>query len=106
MRAISGKYNDSVGNLFLGIDKDSGTVNPNIFERENWLTILLGVLLILEGTKQLVRWTQMVVSQPSFGFFPDDLTQIIAACNKVLASMDTAKKKGCFTDYHQENELK
>ena len=77
IRAISGKFIGSIGYLFLGINKETKTVNPNIFNRENWLTVLLGVLLILEGTKQLVRWTQMFVPQPIFGFFPDDTTQII-----------------------------
>jgi hypothetical protein len=76
IRAISGKFIGSIGYLFLGINKETKTVNPNIFNRENWLTMLLGVLLILEGTKQLVRWTQMFVSQPIFGFFPEDTTQI------------------------------
>ncbi|MCD6346199.1 MAG: hypothetical protein J7L96_02135 [Bacteroidales bacterium] len=52
-------------------------MNSKIFQRENWLTILLGVLFIIEGTKQLVRWTQIFVPQPVFGFFPNDLTQII-----------------------------
>jgi hypothetical protein len=37
----------------------------------------MGVLFILEGTKQLVRWTQIFVPQPAFGFFPDDLTQVL-----------------------------
>lgn len=77
IRAISGKYIGSIGYSFLGIDKESKTVNPNIFKRETWLTILLGVLFILEGTKQLIRWTQIFVPQPVFGFFPDDLTQVI-----------------------------
>lgn len=77
IRAISGKYIGSIGYIFLSINKEAKTVSTAIFERENWLTILLGVLLILEGTKQLVRWTQMFVSQPIFGFFPDDITQIL-----------------------------
>lgn len=77
IRAISGKYIGSIGYMFLSINKETKTITPSIFERENWLTILLGVLLILEGTKQLVRWTQMFVSQPIFGFFPDDVTQVL-----------------------------
>lgn len=77
IRAISGKYIGSIGYLFLGIDKETKVVNSDIFERENWLTILLGILLILEGTKQLVRWMQMFVPQPIFGIFADDTTQII-----------------------------
>ncbi|NJA07567.1 hypothetical protein HC024_17795 [Methylococcaceae bacterium WWC4] len=77
MRAISRKFIGSIGYLFLGIDNETKLVNKNIYDGENWLTIVLGVLLILEGTKRLVRWTQVFVSQPIFGFIPDDTTQII-----------------------------
>lgn len=62
---------DAPGFYFLGIYKatrsisDSGQpskaintllVDPRIYNHENWLTILIGVLLVLEGSKQLVRW--------------------------------------------------
>ncbi len=77
IRAATSKYFGSIGYSFLSIDKNSMCVNEGIFKRENWLSILLGVLLILEGTKQIVRWTQMFVSQPAFGFFPDEATQIL-----------------------------
>ena len=77
IRAYLGKRVGSIGYLFLGIEKESKSVRSSIFERENWLTILLGVLFILEGTKQLVRWTQMFVPEPIFGFFPDDATQVL-----------------------------
>jgi hypothetical protein len=77
VRAVTSKFIGSIGYNFLSIDKNSVSVNQDILRRENWLSILLGVLLILEGTKQLVRWTQMFVSQPAFGFFPDETTQII-----------------------------
>ena len=77
VRTISYKNMGSIGSTFMSIDKDSMCVKEDIFKRENWLTILLGVLLILEGSKQLVRWTQAFVSQPAFGFFPDETTQII-----------------------------
>lgn len=77
IRAISGKYIGSIGYLFLGIDKESGTVSQRVFERETWLTMLLGVLFVLEGTKQLVRWTQMFVPMPFFGLVPGDITQVL-----------------------------
>lgn len=77
IRAISGRYIGSIGYSFLGIDRVSRTVSPCIFGRENPLTMLIGVLFILEGSKQLVRWTQLSVSQPFFGVIPDDTTQII-----------------------------
>ena len=77
IRAATTKYIGSIGYSFLSIDKNGLSVSDNILRKENWLSILLGVLLILEGTKQLVRWTQMFVSQPAFGFFPDEATQIV-----------------------------
>ena len=76
VRTLATKFIGSIGYSFLSIDKDNLSVNPNILSRENWLSILVGVVLLLEGTKQLVRWTQMFVSQPAFGFFPDESTQI------------------------------
>lgn len=77
IRTVATRLIGSIGYSFLSIDKDSLCVNPGLLGRENWLSMLLGVLLILEGTKQLVRWTQIFVSQPAFGFFPDDGTQIL-----------------------------
>ncbi len=77
IRVVSGKYIGSIGYIFLGIEKETKAVNPDIFKRENWLTILLGALLVLEGTKQIVRWSQLFVPQPIFGFIPDNITQII-----------------------------
>ncbi|MEH6347120.1 MAG: hypothetical protein V7785_18635 [Bermanella sp.] len=77
VRTVATKFVGSIGYSFLSIDKDSLSVNQDIFSKENWLTILLGVVLLLEGTKQLVRWTQMFVSQPAFGFFPDESTQVL-----------------------------
>ena len=50
---------------------------PTIHNNENWLTILIGVLLILEGTKKLVRWTQFIVPLPFFGVLVDSTTQMI-----------------------------
>ncbi len=47
IRAILGKFVGSIGHLFLEIEKETNTVNPNIFERENRLRIILGCLLIL-----------------------------------------------------------
>ncbi|MFW2438666.1 MAG: hypothetical protein ACN4GR_04780 [Arenicellales bacterium] len=77
IRAMTGKYLGSVGHLFLSINRESNSVNPDIYDHENWLTVLLGVLFILEGTKQLVRWTDVWVPQPFFGFIPGDLVQIV-----------------------------
>jgi hypothetical protein len=77
IRLITQKYIGSIGLISLSINKDTMQVNETVYDNENWITIFLGVLLILEGTKKLVRWTEIYVSQPVFGFFPDDNTQII-----------------------------
>lgn len=76
IRATTARFIGSIGYSFLGIDKNSLAVSQYIKERESWLTILLGVFFILEGTKQLVRWTQLFVPQPAFGFFPSEPVQI------------------------------
>ncbi len=76
-RAVLSRFTGSVGYVCLSIDRHNMQVNEIILSRESWLSILLGVLLILEGTKQLVRWTQLFVSQPAFGFFPDETMQIV-----------------------------
>jgi hypothetical protein len=66
----------SPGMHMLSINRNR-EVDPSIFHRQNWLSILIGVFLILEGTKQLVRWTQFVVPKPFFGYLPDPFLQII-----------------------------
>jgi len=73
---------DSPGFYFLGIYKttrsvsnsgqpskaiDTLLVDPRIYNHENWLTILIGVLLVLEGSKQLVRWAMWTPPAPFFG---------------------------------------
>ncbi|WP_367154510.1 hypothetical protein [Methylomonas sp. HYX-M1] len=73
---MSNKFLPSPGKHFLSIEKDN-TVEPIIYENESWLTLLLGVLLILEGTKNLVRWTEFMVPMPFFGIFIDSAAQII-----------------------------
>ena len=70
------KFFGSIGVFFLSVD-ESHQVDPNIYKRENWLTILLGVLFILEGTKKLVRWIDLSVAHPTFGMFLDPNIQII-----------------------------
>lgn len=76
IQVIALKTIGSAGHVFLGINLASGTVEPNTFQRESWLTILIGVLLILEGTKQMVKWTQFNMPIPAAGFHPHDFTQI------------------------------
>ncbi len=73
---ICTKFYSSIGMGFLSVD-ESHQVDLDIYMRENWLTILLGVLFILEGTKKLVRWIDQSVAQPIFGMFLDPTLQII-----------------------------
>ena len=66
----------SVGLYFLSIDKKEMAVAQSVFEKESWITLFIGVLFVLDGTKLLVRWTEVFVSQPVLGYFPDDTVQI------------------------------
>ena len=63
----------SVGLHFLSIrraEEGKLLVDPAIYQRESWLTIFLGVLLLLDGSKAFVRWTTFAVPRPSFGILP------------------------------------
>jgi hypothetical protein len=42
-------------------------VDPYLRHRERWWTIVAGTLLVLEGSKNLVRWTQALPVQPLLG---------------------------------------
>lgn len=64
----------SPGCYFLSIYKAEGEtekpaiiVDPTIKSQENWLTMLVGVLFILDGTKSLVRWTEGLPIMPIMG---------------------------------------
>lgn len=46
---------------------DTLLVDPQVYFHENWLTILIGVLCVLEGSKQLVRWAMWTPPLPIFG---------------------------------------
>lgn len=70
------KYLGSPGYVFLSINKQSVTVDRRIRDNENWLTMLLGFVFLLEGAKQLSRWTQTFVPVPYFGAIPDNEAQV------------------------------
>jgi hypothetical protein len=46
---------------------DDATVKPHVLERERWWTVAAGTLLVLEGSKNLVRWTQGLPVEPLLG---------------------------------------
>lgn len=57
------------GQWVLGIvpSSEGPFVDPRIKLREAWWTALAGVLLVLEGSKNLVRWTEGLPPPPIFG---------------------------------------
>ncbi len=65
----------SPGMQMLSISK-TGHVDALIYRRESGLTIVVGVVFVLEGTKALVRWTQLLVPEPFFGMLPNESVQI------------------------------
>ena len=46
-------------------------VDPLLYEHENWLTMLLGTLFIVEGGKELTRWMLGMPTLPVFGIATD-----------------------------------
>jgi hypothetical protein len=52
-------------------------VEPAIFHRERWWTILLGVLLILDGARVAVRWTLWHAPMPLMGMQPGETAAIL-----------------------------
>lgn len=42
-----------------------------------WVNLIIGTLLFLDGTKHLVRWTQMERPLPFMGFVPEGITQVV-----------------------------
>jgi hypothetical protein len=56
------------GQWALGIRAgEVATVEPYILERERWWTATAGTLLVLEGSKNVVRWTQGLPVEPLLG---------------------------------------
>ncbi len=54
-------------------------VEPRILASERWWTILIGVLLVLDASKALVRWTQFTPPAPWFGTVPTFAVAAVAA---------------------------
>jgi hypothetical protein len=75
IRFLTSKLKAAPGLYFLSIGRDR-LIDPSINGRENWLTMLLGALFVLEGSKLLVNWTQGVIPEPFFGFMPSDTAQV------------------------------
>ncbi len=75
IRLLIWKLQVTPGLYFLSISRD-GVVDGEIYERESWLTMLLGTVFVLEGSKLLVNWTQGIVPEPFFGAIPGDTAQV------------------------------
>ena len=75
IRFATRKLGASPGRYFLSIGRDL-FVDADIYNRETWLTMLLGAVFVLEGSKLLVNWTQGVVSEPFFGLLPGETAQV------------------------------
>ena len=73
--ALTRLLNASPGRWALGIvGGREAVLDEAISRREAWWTVLVGTLLVLEGSKNLVRWTQGLPPAPIFGLaIPDEL---------------------------------
>lgn len=54
--------------------KKINIVDPEIYNNENWLTIIIGIFFILEGSKRCIRWAIWTPSSPFLGIQTDDLS--------------------------------
>lgn len=75
LRGVLGQFFVTPGAALLSIDPE-GNVDRATRDRESWLTLTLGVMILLSGTKELVRWTQVGEVWPFFGFVPDPVAHI------------------------------
>jgi len=58
----------SPGESALGLDSGpSPMVHERLFTRERWWTMVAAVMLVLDGSKNVVRWTQGLPVEPLFG---------------------------------------
>ncbi len=70
-----GIFRTSPGRRLLGITygqaeggRTALVVDPDLKKRESWATMLLAIVLLNQGAKDLVRWTQWHTPLPAFGF--------------------------------------
>ncbi|MGN7612273.1 hypothetical protein ACQZV8_09335 [Magnetococcales bacterium HHB-1] len=62
------------GEWLLGVKKGRSD-DPSLIEQQHILTLLFGILLILEGCKNMVRWVQLDVAVPAMGVIVDPMIQ-------------------------------
>lgn len=46
-------------------------VAPAVKSRETLLTMILATMLLIDGPRMMIRWTQFPAARPYFGFMPD-----------------------------------
>jgi hypothetical protein len=64
----------SLGRVFLGISDDY-YLSEDLKNRETFLLMALATIFVLDGTKQIVRWTQFS-AWPFFGFIPESFSYV------------------------------
>ncbi len=52
-------------------------VNPAVKHKESWLTMIMASLLLLDGPRAVIRWTQFRPPKPYFGMVPDTSVAIL-----------------------------
>lgn len=69
----------------LPVAVDTLLVDSQIYLHEHWQTILIGVMFLAEGSKQLVRWAMWTPPLPVFGIATNQVS--FAAYSMVLGGM-------------------
>lgn len=74
-----------VGRGEVPIAEGTLVVDPHIYVHEHWQTILIGLLFVAEGSKQIVRWAMWIPPLPIFGIATNQTT--FAAYSMILGSL-------------------
>jgi hypothetical protein len=69
----------------LPVAVDTLLVDPQVYFHEHWQTILIGLLFVAEGSKQMVRWAMWIPPLPLFGIATNQTT--FAAYSMGLGSL-------------------
>jgi hypothetical protein len=69
----------------LPVAADTLVVDPQVYCHEHWQTMLIGLLFVAEGSKQMVRWAMWIPPLPLFGIATNPTT--FAAYSMVLGSL-------------------
>ncbi len=78
----------SPGRFSLALLKDRAETSK--LPRMAWINLLVGILLFLDATKHLVRWTQMDRPMPFMGSIPEGNTQVVIGVSVGIAFLIAA----------------